>query len=339
MSKPRRIRVITLTVALLTAAGIGAILLVPRHQMAQPAAHVSAVRRAAHSGGVWPNTHLGFAPRRASASFHYYDPLHDPPPSASPQQLKSWSQLTYRLTLESLRPDLSGPSLANLYKTEAALANQGNTQAASLLFKGFAHCSLDALALPADPLALKQKIARMNATREDMHRLPTSHLASAITRLKESYHFCLGETYPKLAMVVRWARIAAWSLNPRTMWVLEHTGPGGIVALTEKRKQTQAMDARMEQVIIDRAARAGVAAAWFSWSKIYLYGSYGHRKNPTRAFAELYTAYLLTRSPAMAYRIWKESQGTITASEIQAGEAMARRNYREIRERQSSISH
>ena len=338
MSKPRRIRVITLTVALLTAAGIGAILLVPRHQMAQPAARVSAVRRAAHSGVTWPNTHLEFVHKRASDSFHYYDPLHDPPPSATPQQLKSWSQLTYRLDLESIRPDLSGPSLASLDKTEAALANQGNMRAATLLFKGFAYCSLDALVLPADPLALKQKIARMNATREDMHRLPTSHLASAITRLKESYHFCLGESYQKLTTVVHWARIAAWSLNPRTMWVLEHTVTG-IMALTEKRKRTQAMDARMEQVIVDRAARAGVAAAWFSWSKIYLHGWYGHRRNPTRAFAGLYTAYLLTRSPALAYRIWKESQGTITASEIQAGEAMARRNYREIRERQSSISH
>ena len=335
MSKPHRIRVITLTVTLL-AAGISAVLLIRWHQMTRPAARVSAVRRAAHSGVTWPNTHLEFAHKRASDSFHYYDPLHDPPPSATPQQLKSWSQLTYRLTLESLRPDLSGPSLASLDKTEAALANQGNMRAATLLFKGFAYCSFDALALPADPLALKQKIARMNATREDMHRLPTSHLASAIARLKESYHFCLGEPYPKPSTIEHWARIAAWGLNPRTMWVLAHTMPD---TLTGKRKQTLAMDARMEQVITDRAARAGVAAAWFSWSKIYLHGWYGHRKNPTRAFAGLYTAYLLTRSPALAYRIWKESQGTITASEIQAGEAMARRNYREIRERQSSISH
>ena len=336
MSKPRRIRVITLTVALLTAAGIGAILLVPRHQMAQPAARVSAARSAAHSGGVWPNTHLGFAPRRASAGFHYYNPLHDPPPSASPQQIKDWGiKLWNRFLTEGHRPDLSGPPLASLYKTEAALANQGNTRAATMLFKGFVYCSFHAHVLPADPLALKQKIARMNATREDMYHLHTSHLASAITRLNETYHFCLGETHPKQTTIEHWARIAAWSLNPRTMWGIMYS-PGEPVLFG---KDTPAAAERTTLMITDRAARAGVASAWLDRSQMYLWGIYGHRKNPTRAFAELYTAYLLTRSPALAYRIWKVSQGQFTVHEIREGEAMARRNYREIRERQSSISH
>jgi hypothetical protein len=337
MSKPRRIRVITVTVALLTAAGIGAILLVPRHQMAQPAARVSAARPAAHSGGVWPNTHLGFVPRRASAGFHYYNPLHDPPPSASPQQIKDWGiKLENRFLTDGLQPDFSGPPLASLYKTEAALANQGNTRAATMLFKGLEYCVFHSLALPDNPPALKQKIAQMKATHEDMYHLHTSHLASAITRLNETYHFCLGETHPKQTTIEHWARIAAWSLNPRTMWAVMYSAGRPSVLFG---KDTPAAAERTTQMITDRAARAGLASAWISLSKIYLHGWYGHRKNPTRAFTELYTAYLLTRSPAMAYRIWKESQGAITASEIREGEAMARRNYREIRERQSSISH
>ena len=197
MSKPRRIRVITLIVALLTAAGIGAILLVPRHQMAQPAARVSTARPAAHSGGIWPNTHLGLAPRRASAGFHYYNPLHGPPPSATPQQIKRWgTKLWLRYGLEGHRPDLSGPPLASLYKTEAALANQGNTRAATMLFKGFVYCSFHARVLPADPLALKQKIVRMKATREDMYHLHTSHGA---TRFAPAQTACgLHETHPHL---------------------------------------------------------------------------------------------------------------------------------------------
>ena len=336
MSKPRRIRVITLIVALLTAAGIGAILLVPQHQTAQPTARVSTARPAAHSGGIWPNTHLGLAPKRASAGFHYYNPLHGPPPSATPQQIKRWgTKLWLRYGLEGHRPDLSGPPLASLYKTEAALANQGNTRAATMLFKGFVYCSFHARVLPADPLALKQKIVRMKATREDMYHLHTSHLASAITSLNETYHFCLGETHPKLTTIEHWARIAAWSLNPRTMWGIMNSL--GASVLFEK--DTQAEVGRTTQMITDRAARAGVTAAWVDWSQTYLFGMYGHRRHPTRAFAGLYTAYLLTRSPALAYEIWKESQGRFTASEIREGEAMARRNYREIRERQSSISH
>ncbi len=245
------------------------------------------------------------------------------------------------------QPDLTGPSLARLVQTEAALANQGNTQAAAMLFKGFDYCLHNNPDLPADPQALQQKMAQMKATHEDMHGLPTSRLAAAITRFKESEHFCAGETVTnnpqqgkiEIATTEHWARIAAWSLNPRTLWeVLSF----GVAPFLGKKKPTQAELNRLERTLTDWAARAGVVSALVMGSSMYSGGWYGVQKNPTRAFADMYTAYLLTRSPVMAYKIWKMSQGpftVITVNEIQEGEAMARRNYQEIRERQSSISH
>src|SRR5487761_932721 len=67
------------------------------------------------------------------SAFHFYSPLHDPPPVATADQLQHWHTALRTALINEIKPDLNGPPLASIYNDEAADANKGDVQAATTL--------------------------------------------------------------------------------------------------------------------------------------------------------------------------------------------------------------
>ena len=236
----------------------------------------------------------------ARRGFHFYNPLRDPPPYATAKELRRWQHnfMTYILLQGGgLNPNLSGPPLATVYASEAAQAQRGNTQAASQLLEGLVYCSLV----------------------EEV----------TVFQTPEGDRYCAGlprslYSYPSLN---RWAPIAIRSGNPISMYVAANFAFKATYDAAHPRSLPTFL-----MSVTKHAAQAGVVLAWAQLSSSYEHGVYGVPVDPTRAFASLYTEYMLTKSPALAHQIWQSSQGEFNPEEIARGMKIARRDYRDIRE-------
>ena len=271
------------------------------------------------------NVHKG-RPSPAKAPFHFYDPLKGPPPRVSlRQRIVEKDRFFRELIFKELQPDLTGRPLAASYKAQAAQANRGNVQAATNLFNGLMYCKFHSLVLPAGSRGLERKIVHMRATREDMFGKPTDHPEAAVKRFQAVNRYCAGETHLPQKTIDHWARIALWSLNPITIYNVFNWAPH----VLRKHMQTGHQFTRLRREVNRRAAWAGDVQAWMEQART-LFGDQT-TEHPVHRFADLYTAYLLTRSPTLARMIWKLSRGKFTDEEIREGEEIARHNYERIR--------
>ncbi len=270
--------------------------------------------------------------------FHFYDPLKGPPPRETPRQRAvDRDRLNRAGFFKPFQPDLTGPPLASSYKILAAQANRGNVQAANILFKSLIYCKINAVNAKgafSGSRGLERELAHMRATREDMYGMPTDHPHAAARRLREVSRYCAGETHPRQGPVrftktiTHWGRIALWSLNPNTIYNVYNWDLAAML------KQAVAMGGvKLYREINRRAAWAGNAQAWLRESHEVSWYQPRTIEHPIHRFADLYTAYLLTRSPYLARVIWRYSQSKFTNEQIREGEQLARRNYKRIQAR------
>ncbi len=337
---------------LLAGAGVGYWV---THEPSRPSAggvRGSATRRAGQPFWDFWGVHRS-RPSPAKAPFHFYDPLKDPPPYATPTELARWrGHLEDELHNDILRPDLEGPPLVQEYRKLAAQANAGNTQAATALFEGLAYCKYRVPKSFSGHLgraAVRQLLTRMRATHTDPKGRPTSHLAQVVHRAQASVRYCQGASTlpgfesnrphdPDSPIVDHFARIAYASGNPRVMYAAPR------FALDPIAKYINTTEAKMPQKqrlrflrrfllrrVLKPGVRDGIPNAWATLYSSYRIGMFVP-VSPTHAFASLYTEYLLTRSRALAYQIGQLSQGVYNPEEIRQGMALARKYYRELRE-------
>ncbi len=273
------------------------------------------------------------------STFHFYSPLHDPPPIATRKQLWQW-ELELRTTLiNEIKPDLGGPPLASAYAKEAAKANHGDMQAATTLFDGLAYCARETRGSLDNEQELNRTIEHMRETQTDRDGLHTANLAADIAHVQQQYHYCAGLTAAEnIYNMGHWARLAAQGGNPATLvWSVGYydmkRGAGSFarpkdMSITAWKASIHKARER-DQIVINRAAQAGVPTAWMYMSMGYRLGSMGYPINPTREYASLYTEYMLTKSPFLAYQIWQQSQ-RLNPLQVQEGESLAHRYYQRI---------
>ncbi len=338
---------------LLAGAGVGYWV---AHEPSRPSAggvRGSATRKAGQPFWDSWGVHKG-RPSPAKAPFHFYDPLKDPPPYATPTELARWrGHLEDELQDEILHPDLEGPPLVQEYRKLAGQANAGNIQAATTLFEGLAYCEdlvPKSFSGHLGRAAVRQLLTRMRATHTDPKGRPTSHLAQVVRRAQRSARYCRGTATlgifkashppedPDPPIIDHLARIAYTSDNPKTTFAVYQYAYGVFdkyVNATLKKlpvgKRTPFLRSFLRQGA-KTGAQAGVPDAWGFLYSYYRLGMTHLPVSPTHAFASLYTEYLLTRSRALAYQIGQLSQGVYNSEEIRQGMALAHRYYRELRE-------
>ena len=125
-------------------------------------------------------------------AFHFYSPLHDPPPLATQDQLDHWRAALHTTLLNDIKPNLADPRLASVYEEEANKANKGDVQAAKALFDGLTYCQADTEGTLDTKQALDHTLERMRATNTDRDGLHTDNLAAAIADVKQQYSYCAG---------------------------------------------------------------------------------------------------------------------------------------------------
>lgn len=147
---------------------------------------------------------------------------------------------------------------------------------------------------------------------------------------KAVVRYCAGLPQPVQPDLNRWARIAIRSGNPVTIYKAKNH------AILAFRKEFHPPKFQIPKFFFmnaaKHAAQAGLAIAWAQLNWAYEHGTNGIPIDPTRAFASLYTEYMLTKSPALAYQIWQSSQDEFNPEEIERGEKLAHRAYRDIRQ-------
>lgn len=265
-------------------------------------------------------------------AFHFYSPLHDPPPVPTPEQLRYWGNQLNTTLFNEIKPDLSGPPLAGIYAKEAAKANHGDVQAAVTLFKGLTYREVDTGGSLDTEQELNAVIGRMQETQTDRDGAPTNNLAAAITDVQQQYHYCAGlAAIDNPVTIDHWARLASQSDDPATLaWSAPAASqPSVKEADTTTPEQIQ----KKSQSMVNRAAQAGVARAWLEKWAGYRNGDGGYPADPVRAYASLYTEYMLTKSPMLAYQIWKLSQ-QLNSLQVEEGETIAHNNYQRIQARE-----
>lgn len=273
------------------------------------------------------------------SAFHFYSPLHDPPPVATADQLQHWHTALRTALINEIKPDLNGPPLASIYNDEAADANKGDVQAATTLFDGLAYCARETRGSLNNEQELNRTIEHMRETQTDRDGLHTANLAADIAHVQQQYHYCAGLTAAEnIYNIGHWARLAVQGSNPATLvWSVGYydmkRGAGSFarpknVSITAWKASIHKARER-DQIVINRAAQAGVPTAWIYMAMGYRNGSMGYPINPTREYASLYTAYMLTKSPDLAYQIWQQSQ-QLNPQQIQEGETLAHQSYQRI---------
>lgn len=338
---------------LLAGAGVGYWV---THEPSRPSAggvRGSATRRAGQPFWDSWGVHKG-RPSPDKAPFHFYDPLKDPPPYATPTELARWrGYLGVELNNDILRPNLEGPPLVQEYRKLAGQANAGNTQAATTLFEGLAYCKElvpKSFSSHLGQAAVRQLLTRMRATHTDPEGHPTSHLAQVVHRAQASVRYCQGASTlpgfeppqpnapPDSPIVDHFARIAITGNDPRTRYAIWEFAAGVFnkyIHATAKKLpvggRTPFLRHFMRQEY-KRGIQIGAPRAWEALYNFYRLGMLHLPVSPTHAFASLYTEYMLTRSRALAYQIGQLSQGVYNPEEIRQGMALARKYYRELRE-------
>ena len=268
-------------------------------------------------------------------TFHFYSPLHDPPPVATQDQLDHWRAALHTTLLNDIKPNLAGPRLASVYEEEANKANKDDVQAAKALFDGLTYCQADTEETLDTKQALDHTLERMRATNTDRDGLHTDNLVAAIADVKQQYSYCAGlSKLENMSTIDHWAGLAVKSGDPATLvWAEGHVGK--IYFARPKTMSIPTWDAYIKHAQARNRTwtkigeQTGVAEAWFaSWAG-YRDGSGGYPFNSVRAYASLYTEYMLTKSPDLAHQIWQQSQH-LNPLQLQEGEALARRNYKMI---------
>lgn len=253
---------------------------------------------------------------------HLYSPLSDPPPASTPDQLETWSASLNAILLRGMMPDFSGPRLADIFDETASKAGNGNKKAAMTLFKGLLYCASTPIKSQND---VDNKIKLMTDTYTDADGNQSDDLNAAIATVNQRYRYCSGITEDQSKSMSHWGWIAASSGDPVAQaWAAAYAPPPSAYdsATIEKyRKQLRDM--------INTAADAGVPEAWVELEQGYLTGAYGYQVDPVKAYASLYTEYMLTNSDYLAYQIWKQSQG-LSPQQIQQGEQLAQEFYGKI---------
>ena len=239
-------------------------------------------------------------PPHARHGFRFYNPLRDPPPYATAKEPRRWqySFLNIFFGGEDITPDLNGPPLAALYAAEAARAKRGNIQTATRLFVGLVYCRL-----------VRQ--------------------AGRFLKTLRGHRYCAGlpRSLYDQASLNRWAKIAIQSGNPVTLYIATNYASASVLKEDHPRSLS-----KFYRNVTKHAAQVGMPIAWGQLSTFYEDGIAGVSLDPTRAFACLYTEYMLTKLPFLAYQIWRASQGELNPEEIARGMKIAHRYYREIRE-------
>lgn len=271
-----------------------------------------------------------------ASPFHFYSPLRDPPPSATPEQLRQWERKLNTTLNNEIKPNLAGPPLANIYAEEAAEANHGDVQAATTLFKGLAYCARETQGPLDNAQELNDTVERMRYSHTDRWGARTANLTAAIAHVQQQYHYCAGLTthVENRYTISHWARLADQSGDPTVLaWTEVYRDPGLILKTEDMsapaREAYFQKIAERNQNITKRSAQAGVAQAWWYMWAGYRDGTGGYPIDPVRAYASLYTEYMLTKSPALAYQIWQQSKH-LDPLQIQEGEALAHQNYQRI---------
>ncbi len=129
------------------------------------------------------------------------------------------------------------------------------------------------------------------------------------------------------ASLNRWAKIAIQSGNPVTLYIATNYAYTSVLKEDPPRSLS-----KFYRNVTKHAAQTGMPNAGDQLSTFYENGSSGVSVDPTRAFACLYTEYMLTKLPFLAYRAWWVSQNEFNPEEIARGMKIAHRYYREIQE-------
>lgn len=217
-------------------------------------------------------------------------------------------------------PNITGSPLASTYRLEASKANGGDAQAAADLFKGLYYCSEETFASLNNKDQLNNTIANMQVTYEDRWGGTTDNLSAAVAKVRQQYHYCAGISMTERSEIGHWASLASKTQNPD---ILAHAWP--YIAMQDFGLHTASELLDKRQQMIDLAANAGVPVAWQYKSEMYTTNGL-----PAKAYASLYTEYLLTQSPYLAYKLWELSQ-QLTPLQVQDAEARATENYQKIR--------
>lgn len=255
-----------------------------------------------------------------NSAFHFYSPLHDPPPPATPEQLKKWHEELDNLFLKKFTPDLNGPPLLSIYAMEAAKADNGDIQAGTALFKGLYYCRKESWGTIENREQLDRTITQMRETQTDRWAVPTANLSDSIAQTKAQYRYCAGSKSAALSgNLSSWAALAFRSSDPN---IAMHAGL--YMSGLDLGATTPLQLYEKQQEIIDGYAKLGVPYAWqLKWE------TDGVNKRPEVAYTDLYTEYLLTRSSFLAYKVWKLSR-QLSPLQIEHAELQAQKNYRQI---------
>lgn len=259
----------------------------------------------------------------AKSQSHFYSPLRDPPPIPKPGELSKWADAYAALLHKGINPDMTTGPLASIYEEEAAKASKGDLQAAAKLFKGLLYCDFEPP--PSSQQEVDEKIRYMTDTHTDADGKPTNNLDAAIARVREEHAYCAGLTESEKGTVTHWGWLAAQGRDPAIMAyaVAYHPPPSSFDPAT-----IQQFRATLRSMV-NAAARAGSPVAWNELYQGYYAGALSYPVDPVKAYATLYTQYMLTRSQYVAYEVWKASQ-RLSVAQIQAGEQLAQQYYKDV---------
>lgn len=236
---------------------------------------------------------------KKGGGYHYYSPLTDPPPHATPEQLKVWSKQYRKKLYGDMVPNIgpNSPPLASIYQAETEKAMQGDTSAAMTLFKGLRYCT-----------GIYSQL----------------DIGLSETKTRELAAYCKGVTSRQKDNWVYWGWQAAQAGNP----VAESLMATGAASQTMVGAKNVREYRAVLRTMNDKAAQAGVLQAWDTMIGAYSGGGLGYPVSRVNSYASLYTAYMLTRSPYLEMAVWRRSL-RFTPLEIAEAVERGRKNYQE----------